>query len=94
VLGSTVADPLLQAVAETTLGGDHKIIGIRMQCLRDQLFAAARTIDVSGVDEIDAEVDRTAEQADTFRGVVDDTHTAEPKRRTSTRRPRRNDSVS
>src|SRR5262245_45086405 len=45
----------------SALGGDHKILRIRRQCFSNQFFANVRTIGVSRVDEVDAQLNRTAQ---------------------------------
>src|ERR1700730_4113764 len=54
---------------EAAIRGDHQARGIRVQRLRDQFFAYARTVGVSCVNEIDAQFDCPAQDLDRFRSI-------------------------
>jgi hypothetical protein len=76
-LGSRVAHARLEAVAETALRRDDDAVRIRMERLGDDLLAPPRAVDVRRVDERDAELERAAQDANTFVRVVDDAHRPE-----------------
>src|SRR5581483_12174422 len=69
--------PVLQAVAEPALRRDHEILGIRVERVRDDLLAPAGAVDVGGVDQRHAELERPPQHARTLRGIVNDAHRAE-----------------
>ena len=48
-----------------------------MERLGDELLAAAGSVDVRGVDQVDAELEGTAQDARGLVGIVDDPHCAE-----------------
>ena len=77
IFGTAVADALLQPVAETALRGDDEPLRIGMERLGDDLLAYACAVDVGGVDQRHAQLDRTAHDADALLAVADDTHRAE-----------------
>ena len=61
VLWPAVGRPLSRTGAlEAALGGDHKIIWVRVERIADQLLADVGPVGVGGVDEVDAEFDRAA----------------------------------
>ena len=49
---------------EAELGGDHHLVADRRQRLADQLLVGERAVDLGGVEERDAAVDRGADQRD------------------------------
>ncbi len=64
MLGATVFGPAIGAGAiEAALGGDDEAVGIGMKGFGDELFGDVRAVGVGGVDEIDAEFDGAAENA-------------------------------
>src|SRR4051794_29958936 len=59
VLGAAIPGPLPWAGApQPPLGGDHQILGIRIEGLGDQLLADVRPVRVRGVDQVDAQLHR------------------------------------
>ena len=62
VLGATVGRPPSgPGPLEASLGGDHDVIGVRMECLGDQRLTHRGTVGVGGVDEVDPELHHPAE---------------------------------
>ena len=51
-------------LGEPELGGDDDLFAHRCQGLADQLFVGERAVHLSGVEEGDAEVDRSADESD------------------------------
>src|SRR5215211_324354 len=67
---STVSRPLSGAGAlQATLGCDHQIVWIRVERLMDELFADVGPVRVGGVNEIDAQLDRTTQHRLRLLGV-------------------------
>src|SRR5580704_11057199 len=61
MLRAGIMSPLVWTWAiPSSLGRDHKILGVGRQRFGDQLFADVRTVRVRGVYEIDAQLHRTA----------------------------------
>ena len=54
---------------QTGLGRDDDAVGIRVQRLADQFLGYVRAVGVRGVDEVDAEFDGAAQNADAFVAV-------------------------
>ena len=51
---------------EAELGGDHDLVAHRLQRLADDLLVGERAVDLGGVEEGDAALDRRADQRDPF----------------------------
>ena len=49
---------------EAELGGDDDVVADRLQCLADELLVVERAVDLGGVEEGDAAVDRSAQERD------------------------------
>ena len=65
-----IRNPLTRTwTIESAFRGDHEISRIRMQRFRDQLFADVRSVRLSGVDEIHAELDRPAKNGEAFLAI-------------------------
>ena len=66
MVGSAGQAGLLAVVVEREpeLGGDHHLVTDRRQCLPDELFVDERSVDLGGVEERDAPLDRGADQGD------------------------------
>ena len=65
VLGAAVQAGGAAAVeGETELGGDHHLVSDRSQRPADELLVGERPVDLGGVEERDAEVDRLADERD------------------------------
>ena len=60
-----VAAVLVEVQAE--LGGDHDLVADRGERFADEFFVGERPVDLGGVEERDAEIDRGADERD---GVV------------------------
>ena len=70
VLGTPVRDPLSGPRSdEPAFGGDHQILRVRVQRLRDQSLAYLRTVGIGSVDEVDAELEQPAQHALAFLAV-------------------------
>ena len=73
-------------VDETELGGNDDLAAERSQSLADELFVGERSVDLSGVEEGDAELDRASDDADhliaqvAFGDLPSEAHAAEPER--------------
>ena len=87
VVGIAIGIPLIRTGPHVpALGGDQEVLGIGMQGLGNQLLAHVRAVGVGGVDQVDAQLHRTAENGDRLivvcRGSPDafagDPHRAEP----------------
>ena len=65
VLGPAVGVPLVgPGPHEPTLGGDHQVVGVRVEGLGDQVLAHLGAVGVRRVDEVDAELDGSAQHGD------------------------------
>src|SRR6266536_4655688 len=71
MLGAGIVGPLPRSRAiPSALGRDHKILGVRCQCFGDQFFADVRTIGISRVYEVDAQLNGTAKNREHRSGVL------------------------
>ncbi len=70
VLGTAVGPPLPGAVpAHPSLGGDDQVVGVGSERLGDELLAHVRSVGVGGVDAVDAELERPAQDGSRCRPV-------------------------
>ena len=77
VFRAPVANSILQAPAEPALRRDHDTLRVRMKRFRDDLLADAAAVDVGGVDQRHAQLDRAPDDAHALLPVRDDAHRAE-----------------
>ena len=64
-LGPAVEPAAVLAVeVEAELGGDHDLVAHRLERLADQLLVRERPVDLGGVEERDAAIDRRPDQRD------------------------------
>jgi hypothetical protein len=71
VLGAAERAPVVRARAgEPALGGDHQVLGVRVQGLADELLADERAVGVGGVDEVHAQLGGPAQHAHGLLGVL------------------------
>jgi hypothetical protein len=71
VLGATHRTPVARAGArQSSFGRDQEPLPIRMKRLMDQLLGHEWAVRVGGVDEVDAELDRSPQHPDRFVVIV------------------------
>jgi hypothetical protein len=88
VRGGTVLRPDAAHVARdrvvhpaTELGGDHVLVAVALDGAADQELVRQRTVDLCGVDEVDAQLEGALDRPDTFflvRGAVEGGHAHAP----------------
>ena len=72
-------DPAVRPLpGQPGLGGDHQVVGVRVQRLRDELLGDVGAVGVGGVDEGDAELAGSPEQPDRLVVVLGRTPDAGP----------------
>src|SRR5437879_2253983 len=85
-LRAAVETTLAAFEVEAELGRDHDLVADRFQRLANELFVRERPVDLRGVEERDAALDRRADQGDAFllwrnrREALAQTHAAEADR--------------
>lgn len=71
VLGTAERAPVTRArTGQPALGGDHQVLGVRMQRLADELLADERAVGIRGVDEVHTQLGGPAQHPHGLLGIL------------------------